>query len=158
MHHRRWSEADNQTSKSRQSIKCFRYFKQSASSESCRTDLSTDEFIQRMCNTQVLFEAVQKDSDNSITQIKEKRLYQFKDVSTHCFARYHEQSAEVDHDQKTEWHSWNSLHAIKCLNESEMQVICDLDVKFTSKSSSHSVRLWNQICDLHAKLKRRQSV
>ena len=44
----------------------------SASSESCRTDLSTDEFIQRMCNTQVLFEAVQKDSDNSTTQIEEK--------------------------------------------------------------------------------------
>jgi len=88
--------------KSRQSIKRFRYFKQSASDESCRTDLSTDEFIQRMRNTQVSFEAVQKDSDNSTTQIKEKRLYQFKSVSTHCFAQYHEQSAEVDHDQKTE--------------------------------------------------------
>jgi len=88
--------------KSRQSIKRFRYFKQSASDESCRTDLSTDEFIQRMRNTQVSFEAVQKDSDNSTTQIEEKRLYQFKSVSTHCFAQYHEQSAEVDHDQKTE--------------------------------------------------------
>ncbi len=54
-------------SKSRQSIRRFRYFKQSASSESCRTDLSTDEFIQCMHNTQVLFEAVQKDSDNSTT-------------------------------------------------------------------------------------------
>ena len=89
-------------SKSRQSVERFRYFKQSASSESCRTDLSTDEFIQRMHNTQVSFEAVQKDSDNSTMQIKEKRLYRFKDVSTHCFAQYHEQSAEVDHDQKTE--------------------------------------------------------
>jgi len=89
-------------SKSRQSVECFRYFKQSASSESCRTDLSTNEFIQRMCNTQVSFEAIQKDSDNSTTQIKEKQLYRFKDVSTHCFAQYHEQSAEVDHDQKTE--------------------------------------------------------
>ena len=57
-HHRRWSEADNQTSKSRQSVECFRYFKQSASSESCRTDLSTDKFIQRMRNTQVSFKAV----------------------------------------------------------------------------------------------------
>jgi len=73
-------------SKSRQSVERFRYFKQSASSESHRTDLSTDEFIQRMRNTQVSFEAVQKDSDNSTTQIEEKRLYQFKDVSTHCFA------------------------------------------------------------------------
>ncbi len=88
--------------KSRQSIRRFRYFKQSTSSESRRIDLSTDEFIQRMRNTQVLFKAVQKDSDNSTMQIEEKRLYQFKDVSTHCFARYHEQSAEVDHNQKTE--------------------------------------------------------
>ncbi len=55
-----------------------------------------------MHNIQVLFKAVQKDSDNSTTQIKEKWLYWFKDVSTHCFAWYHEQSAEVDHDQKTE--------------------------------------------------------
>jgi len=59
-------------SKSRQSIKRFRYFKQSTLSESCRTDLSTDEFIQRMRNTQVLFEAVQKDSDNNTMQIEEK--------------------------------------------------------------------------------------
>jgi len=89
-------------SKSRQSVERFRYFKQSASSESCRTDFSTDEFIQRMHNTQVSFEAVQKDSDNSTMQIKEKRLYQFKDVLTYCFAQYHEQSAEVNHNQKTE--------------------------------------------------------
>ena len=61
--------------KSRQSVECFRYFKQSASSESCKTDLSTDEFIQCMHNTQVSFEAVQKDSDNSTMQIKEKWLY-----------------------------------------------------------------------------------
>ncbi len=145
-------------SKSRQSIKCFRYFKQSALSESCRTDFSTDEFIQCMRNTQVSFEAVQKDSDNSTTQIEEKRLYQFKDVLIHCFAWYHEQSVEVDHDQKTEWHSWDSSHAIKCSNESEMQVIRDLDVKSTSRSSLHNVRLWNQICNLHAKLRRRWSV
>ncbi len=52
-------------SKSRQSIRHFRYFKQSTSSESCRTDFSIDEFIQCMHNTQVSFEAVQKDSDNS---------------------------------------------------------------------------------------------
>ena len=85
-------------SKSRQSIKCFRYFKQSASSESCKTDFSTDKFIQHMHNTQVSFEAVQKDSDNSTMQIKEKWLYWFKDILTHCFAQYHEQSAEVNHD------------------------------------------------------------
>ncbi len=91
-------------------------------------------------------------------QIEEKWLYQFKDVLTHCFAQYHEQSAEVNHDQKIEWHSWDLLHAIKCSNESEMQVIHDLDVKFTNKSSSHSMKLWNQICDLHAKLKHRQSI
>ncbi len=72
-------------SKSRQSIKCFRYFKQSTSSEFCETDLSIDEFIQHMCNTQVSFKAVQKDSDNSTMQIKEKWLYWFKDISTHCF-------------------------------------------------------------------------
>ena len=59
-------------SKSRQSIEHFRYFKQSASSESRRTDLNTDEFIQRMRNTQVSFEAVQKDSDNNTMQIEEK--------------------------------------------------------------------------------------
>ncbi len=73
-------------SKSRQSIECFRYFKQSALSESCRINLSTDEFIQHMHNTQVSFEAVQKSSDNSTMQIKEKQLYWFKDVSIHCFA------------------------------------------------------------------------
>ncbi len=111
-----------------------------------------------MHDTQVSFKAVQKDSDNSIMQIKEKRLYQFKDVSIHYFTWYHEQSAEVDHDKKTEWHSRDSSHAIKCLNESKMQAIHDLNVKFTDKSSSHSVRLWNQICDLHAKLKCRWSV
>ncbi len=38
-HHRKWSEADNQISKSRQSIRRFRYFKQNALSESCKTDL-----------------------------------------------------------------------------------------------------------------------
>jgi len=72
-------------SKSKQSVRCFKYFKQSASSEFCRTDLSIDEFIQRMHDTQVSFEAVQKDSDNSTMQIEEKQLYQFKNVLTHCF-------------------------------------------------------------------------
>ncbi len=91
-------------------------------------------------------------------QIKEKQLYQFKDVLTHCFVQYHEQSAEVDHDQKIKWHSRDSLHAIKCSNESEMQVIHDLDVKSINRSSSHSVRLWNQICDLHVKLRHRWSI
>ncbi len=32
-------------------------------------------------------------------------------------------------------------------------MICDLDVKSTNRLSLHSVRLWNQICDLDAKLK-----
>ena len=50
------------------------------------------------------------------------------------------------------------MHAIKCLNESEMQVIRDLDVKSTDRLSSHSVRLWNQICDLYAKLRHRWNV
>jgi len=45
-------------------------------------------------------------------QIKEKQLYWFKDVLIHCFAWYHEQSSEVNHDQKTEWYSWDSSHAI----------------------------------------------
>ncbi len=54
-----------------------------------------------MHNIQVLFKAVQKDSDNSTTQIKEKWLYWFKNVLTYYFAWYHEQSTEVDHDQKT---------------------------------------------------------
>ncbi len=85
-------------SKSKQSIRCFRYFKQSASSESCRTDLSTDEFIQRMRDTQVSFKAVQKDSDNSTMQIKEKQLYQSENVLTHYSAWYYEQSFEVNHD------------------------------------------------------------
>ncbi len=71
-------------------------------------------------NTQVSFEAVQKDSNNNTMQIEEKRLYWFKDVSTHYFTWYHEQSAEVDHDQKTEWYNQDSSHAIKCSNESEM--------------------------------------
>ena len=76
-------------------------------------------------------------------QIKEKWLYWFKNVLTHCFTQYHEQSAEVNHDQKTEWHSWDSLHAIKCSNESKMQAIRDLNVKFTDKLSLHSMRLQN---------------
>ncbi len=111
-----------------------------------------------MHNTQVSFEAVQKDLNNNTMQIKEKLLYWFKNVLTHCFVQYHEQSAEVDHDQKTEWHSWDSSHAIKCSNESEMQAIHDLNVKSINKLSSHNVRLWNQICDLHAKLKCRWNI
>ncbi len=99
-------------SKSKQSIRCFRYFKQSASSESCRTDLSTDEFIQRMRDTQVSFKAVQKDSDNSTMQIKEKQLYQSENVLTHYSAWYYEQSFEVNHDQKIEWYNQDSSHAI----------------------------------------------
>ncbi len=39
-----------------------------------------------------------------------------------------------------------------------MQAICDLDIKFTSKSDSHSIRLQNQICNIHAKFKCCQSV
>jgi len=34
-----------------------------------------------------------------------------------------------------------------------MQIIRDLDIKSTSKSSSHHVRLQNQVRDLHAKFK-----
>ncbi len=74
-------------------------------------------------------------------QIKEKWLYWFKDVLIHCFVQYHEQSVEVNHDQKIEWHSWDSLHVIKCSNESETQAIHDLDVRFTNRSSSYNVRL-----------------
>ncbi len=91
-------------------------------------------------------------------QIKEKWLYWFENILTHCFVQYHEQSTEVNHDQKTEWHSWDSSHAIKCLNKSKMQAIHDLDVKSTNRSSSHSVRLQNQICNLHVKLRHHQSV
>ncbi len=39
-----------------------------------------------------------------------------------------------------------------------MQVICDLDVRSTSRSSSHCVRLWNQVRDLHVKSKYHWSV
>ncbi len=65
-------------SKSRQSVECFRYFKQSALSESCRTDLSINEFIQHMHNTQVSFKAVQKDSDNNTMQIKKSNYINSK--------------------------------------------------------------------------------
>ena len=34
-----------------------------------------------------------------------------------------------------------------------MQVICDLNIKSTSKSDSYSMKLWNQICNVHAKFK-----
>ncbi len=76
-------------------------------------------------------------------QIKEKWLHWLKNILTYCFAWYHEQSFKVNYDQKTEWYNWDSLHAFKCSNESEMQVICDLDVKSTSRLSSHCVRLQN---------------
>ncbi len=85
-HFRRWSEIDNQKSKSKQSIKHFRHFKQSVADRFCKTDFDIDEFIQRMCNTQISFEAVQKSLNNSTMQIKEKWLYWFKDISTHCSA------------------------------------------------------------------------
>ena len=96
-----------------------------------------------MHDTQISFKAVQKDLNNSVMQIKEKWLHWLEDILTHCSAWYHEQSSRVNYDQKIEWHSWDSSHAFKCLNENEMQVICDLDVRFTSRSSSHHVRLQN---------------
>ena len=85
-HLREWDEVSNQMSKSKQSIRCLWNLKQSTSSRFRRTDLSADEFIQRMRNTQISFEAVQKDSNNSVMQIKEKWLYWLKDILTHCFA------------------------------------------------------------------------
>jgi len=39
-----------------------------------------------------------------------------------------------------------------------MQVIHDLDIKSTSRSDSHDMRLQNQIRSVHAKLKHHQSV
>ncbi len=66
-------------------------------------------------------------------QIKEKWLHWLENISTHCFAWYHEQSFKVNYDQKTEWYNWDSLHAFECSNESEMQVIHDLDVKSTAE-------------------------
>ncbi len=39
-----------------------------------------------------------------------------------------------------------------------MQMIRDLDVKSTNKSSSQSVRLWNQICNLHAKFRHHRNI
>ena len=98
MHFRRWSETNNQKSKSRQSIRHFRHFEQSAADRSCRTDFDTDEFIQCMCNIWISFEAVQKSSNDSTMQIKEEQLYWFKNILIHCFAWYHEQSSEVNHD------------------------------------------------------------
>ncbi len=91
-------------------------------------------------------------------QIKEKRLHWLENILTPCSAWYHEQSFRVNNDQKTEWHNWDSSHAFECSNESETQMIRDLDVKSTSKSSSHHVRLQNQVRDLHAKFKRCQSI
>ncbi len=139
--------------KSKQSIRRFWNLKQSTLSKSHRTDLSVDEFIQRMRDKQISLEAVQKSSNNSIMQIKEKQLHWLEDILTYCSAWYHEQSFKVNYDQKTEWHSWNSSHAFECSNKNEMQAIHDLDVKFTSRSSLHHVRLQNQVRDLHAKFK-----
>ncbi len=39
-----------------------------------------------------------------------------------------------------------------------MQAIHDLDIKSIDKLSSHSMRLQNQICNVHAKFKRCQSI
>ncbi len=69
-HFKRWSKTDNQKNKSRQSIKHFRHFKQSIANRSCKTDLDINEFIQCIYNTQISFKAVQKDSNDSIMQIK----------------------------------------------------------------------------------------
>jgi len=145
-------------SKDEQSVRRLWNFKQSTSSKSHRTDLNVDEFIQRMCDTQISFKAVQKDSNNSVMQIKKKRLYWLKDISTHRFAWYHEQSSKVNYNQKIEWYNWDSSHAFECSNESKMQTIHDLDIKSTSRSSSHHVKLWNQVRDLHAKFKCHQSI
>ncbi len=91
-------------------------------------------------------------------QIKEKRLHWLEDILTHCSAWYHEQSSRINYDQKIKWHSWDLSHAFKCLNESEMQAICDLNVRFTSRSSSHCMKLQNQVRDLHVKFKHCRSV
>jgi len=107
-------------SKSEQSIRYLWNLKQSTLSRFHRIDLSTDESIQCMRDTQISLEAVQKDSNNSVMQIKEKWLYWFKNISTHCSAWYYEQSFKVNYDQKIKWHSWNSSHAFKCSNENEM--------------------------------------
>ncbi len=106
--------------KSEQSVKRLWNFKQSTSSRFHKTDLSADKSIQRMRNTQISFKAVQKDSNNSAMQIKEKRLHWLENILTHCFAWYHEQSSRINYDQKIEWHSWDSSHAFECSNESEM--------------------------------------
>jgi len=37
-------------------------------------------------------------------------------------------------------------------------VICDLDIKSTSRSDSHDMRLRNQIRSVHAKFKHRRSI
>jgi len=50
------------------------------------------------------------------------------------------------------------LYAIKCSNESKMQVIHDLNIRFTDRLSLYNVKLWNQICDLYAKLKHHWSI
>ncbi len=42
-----------------------------------------------------------------------------------------------------EQYSWDLLYAIWCLNESKMQMICDLNIKFTSRSDSHDMKLQN---------------
>ncbi len=39
-----------------------------------------------------------------------------------------------------------------------MQMIYDLDIKSTSRSDSHSMRLQNQICNVHAKFKYHWSI
>ncbi len=145
-------------SKDEQSIRHFWNLKQSTSSRSHRTDLSADESIQCMRDTQISFKAVQKDSNNSVMQIKKKRLYWLENISTHRSAWYHKQSFRINYDQKIEWYNWDSSHAFKCSNENETQAIHDLDIRFTSRSSSHHVRLQNQVRDLHAKFKHHRSI
>ncbi len=86
----RWDEINDSTSKSQQSVRRIRNFKWSASSEFNRTDFDINQFVQRMCNSQILLKAVQKSSDNSTMQIKEEQLHWFKNVLTHCSARHHE--------------------------------------------------------------------
>ncbi len=53
-----------------------------------------------MHNIQISFEAVQKDSNNSVMQIKEKWLHWLENILIYCSAWYHEQSLKVNYDQK----------------------------------------------------------
>ena len=57
-----------------------------------------------MCNSQISFEAVQKSSNNSTMQIKEKQLHWFENVLIHYFVKHHELDTEINHDQKIKWY------------------------------------------------------